>query len=117
MLLTGVAALIILANGSATEVGYESLLDGRNSDAVEEIRANTKLSEDDPVKLINLGIAYARQGHSKKARTMFEAAMKSQKRVVLETANGDWKDSRHLAKAALQMLDRDEFRAERVATR
>ena len=117
MLLTSAAALMIFANGPATDVGYEPLVDGRDADAVEEIHANTDLSADDPVKLINLGIAYARQGRNAEARAMFEAAMKGEDRVVLETANGDWKDSRHLARAALLMLERGEFRAERMAAR
>jgi len=48
---------------------------------------------------------------------MFEAAMRGSDRVVLETAEGEWKESRHLARLALQMLDRGEFRAEQMAAR
>ena len=117
MFLTGTAALMILVSGAPSDIGYEPLLDGNDAIAVEVIEANTELAADDPAKLINLGIAYARQGRTKEARAMFEAAMRGSDRVVLETTEGEWKESRHLARLALQMLDRGEFRAEQMAAR
>lgn len=117
MLVTGVAALMAMAGTADEPVGLDPLVDGRNAAAVEELQANTELEQDDPVRLINLGVAYARQGRTAEARAMFEAAMRSKDRVVLETANGEWKDSRHLARFALKMLDRNEFGADRMASR
>ncbi len=109
MLITGAAALMAMASLASEPVGYEPLIEGRDSAAIEELQSNTELEEDDLVRLINLGVAYARQGREEEARAMFEAAMRSDDREVLETANGEWKDSRHLARLALQMLDADEF--------
>ena len=117
MFMTGTAALVMLASGTPAQVGYEPLIEGRDTAAVEQIQANTELAADDPVKLINLGIAYARQGRTEEARDMFETAMRGADRLVLETAKGEWKDSRHLARLALAMLDRGEFRTERMAAR
>ena len=49
---------------------------------------------------------------------MFTAAARNQQRYRLETAQGDWMDSRNLARRALAMLDRGEFRTNgRVASR
>lgn len=117
MLMTGTAILMILTAGTPSDVGYEPLLEGRDAAAVEEIQANTELAPDDPVKLINLGIAYARQGRTEEAREMFEEAMRGSDRLVLETADGEWKDSRHLARLALEMLNRGDFRTGRMAAR
>ncbi len=117
MFLTGASALIVLANTAPANVGYEPLVEGRDAAALEELNGNTDLASDDPARLINLGIAYARMGRTEQARAMFEAAMRSSDRVVLETASGEWKDSRHLARLAMQMLDRGELRTERMAAR
>ena len=92
-------------------------MEGRNADAVEELQSNAKLKQDDPARLINLGIALARQGREDDARSMFEAAMRQSGRLILETANGDWKDSRHLARLALKMLDSGALTTERMAAR
>ena len=117
MMLTSAAALVMLANPLPANVAYESLIEGQDAEAVEQLQADTELQADDPARLINLGIAYARQGRTEEARAMFEAAMRSADRLVLETAEGEWKDSRHLAHTALKMLDRGEFRSERMAAR
>ena len=117
MLVAFMASLAAMAPPSGEQVGYESLIEGRDAAAVEELRTNTELDAEDPVRLINLGIAYARQGREAEARAMFEAALRSKDRAVLETADGEWKDSRRLAYHAIKMLDRKEFSAERVAAR
>ena len=57
-------------------------------------------------------IAQAQRGNNAEARTLFEAAMRSREVVDLETANGSATDSRRLARLALAMLDRGEFRSE-----
>ena len=122
MLLTGFAAIALLAPAPAsaaeeTAVGYEPLMEGRVSAAIAEIESNDQLEANDPARLINLGIAYAQLGRTAEARAMFEAAMRGDDRVSLETAGGEWKDSRHLARQALALLDRGELHSERMASR
>ena len=117
MLLACASAVLAMANPTSANVGHVPLIEGRDEAAIEELMANNDLADNDPVKLINLGIAYARQGRSKEARAMFEAAMRSSDRAVLETAEGQWVESRHLARLALQMLERGELRADRMAAR
>ncbi|MCB2089519.1 MAG: hypothetical protein KDD98_11940 [Sphingomonadaceae bacterium] len=97
------------APAAVADVGYEELRDGRNVAAIATIELNDALEADDPARLINLGIAYARQGEGERARSLFEAAARSDNRVQLETAGGEWRDSRYLARKALTMLDRGDF--------
>ena len=66
----------------------------------------------------NLGIAYAREGQLDHARALFEQAARSEDRVRLETATGEWVDSRWLAIRAIALLDAGEFGgSERLAAR
>ncbi|QQN74466.1 hypothetical protein [Croceicoccus sp. YJ47] len=99
------------------DVAYEAMRAGQDAAAIRQIEANEALAEDDPARLINLGIAYARQDDTAAARTMFEAAANNADRFALETASGQWVDSKVLARSALAMLERGEFAAgERLAT-
>ena len=66
----------------------------------------------DPAELINIGIAYAQTGEEAKARAAFEAALACGEVVDIETADGSATDSRRLARKALRMLARGEFRAD-----
>lgn len=116
-MLTNVAALAMIASGVPADVGFLPLVEGRNAEAEKELNTNHQLEADDPVRLINLGVAYARQGRKAEARAMFEAAMRKSDRLVLETADGEWKDSRHLARLALKMLNSGELDTERMAAR
>ncbi|MBD3728984.1 MAG: hypothetical protein IE933_04690 [Sphingomonadales bacterium] len=104
-------ALVMMAQAPApaVDVAYEQLNEGRNVAAIAAIELNTDLDENDPARLINLGIAYARQGDRTRARELFVAAERSPERVDLETAGGKWVDSRDLARQALAMLDQGEF--------
>ena len=100
------------------DVAYEELALGENNAAIERIEQNAELDRDDPARLINLGIAHAREGDAPAARAMFTAAARNEQRFQLETAQGEWMDSRDLARRALVMLDRGEFRSDgRVASR
>ncbi len=103
----------VAAAGEAPEatyqVGYEQLVDGNNRAAIETIQANEEIANDDPARLINLGIALARTGDFDAARRHFEAARDHEERFELETASGDWVDSRTLARKGLAMLERGEF--------
>lgn len=114
MTITALAALAIFAQGPTTiEVAYPELDRGDEAAAI----ATLSEAEGNPAQLINLGIAYAREGETSQARAMFEAAMRSDERLQLETADGRWEDSRWLAREALARLDRGDFAATRVATR
>ncbi len=100
---------------SVSDVAYSELTAGENREAIERIEANENLAQDDPARLINLGIAHARLGDEANARAFFRAAVNSEQRLELETATGEWRDSRVLAKTALRKLDRGEF-SQRFAT-
>ena len=98
--------------------GYEELVEGRDTAAIAAIMDNDRIQNDDPARLINLGIAYARKGDDALARQLFEAARDNRNRVELETVEGEWIDSRRLAKQALAMLERGEFApGSRIAAR
>jgi hypothetical protein len=121
MLMQGPVQESVRADASAVEpvdVAFEELSIGENSAAIERIEQNADLDRDDPARLINLGIAHARQGYDIQARNMFAAAARHENRYQLETAEGDWVDSKVLARRALAMLERGEFRTNgRVASR
>jgi len=112
------AGLLMAGTPVAAEVdvAYEEVSQGRDASAIARIDADQALENDDPAQLINLGIAFARQGETAKARTMFEAAVESSNRFELETATGDWVDSRQLARRALASLENGEL-STRVASR
>lgn len=94
---------------ASAHVAQDALLEGRNHAAIEQIESNSELDADDPARLLNLGVARARTGDYEGARTLFEAVIAKKERIELETAEGDWVDSRRLARKAISMLDRGEF--------
>ncbi|WP_128893179.1 hypothetical protein [Erythrobacter sp. HKB08] len=116
MMIASLAA-VALMTPAATQVGYDELMDGRDAAAIQTIEGNETLEKSDPARLINLGIAHARQGRTEEARKLFTAAMECEDRMSLETSEGEWKDSRHLARLALKMLDNGSFGSERMAAR
>lgn len=87
-----------------------ALSEGESLRAISMLRAELEEYPGDPALLINLGIAYAQNGNVAEARANFEAAMSGREMTELETANGTTTDSRRLARRALAMLDRGEFR-------
>ena len=102
-------AAAVVAPGTTYDVGYEELVAGHDRDAVAAIENCKELAQDDPARLINHGIALARLGRYDEARADFEAAATADSSVELETASGDWADSRRLARKALAMLDSGDF--------
>ncbi|WP_145916851.1 hypothetical protein [Erythrobacter sp. QSSC1-22B] len=114
-----ILAMAQAAQAPATDnYGYEALVEGRETAAIATIMDNDQIANDDPARLINLGIAYARKGDAALARQLFEAARDNRDRVELETAEGEWIDSRRLARQALAMLERGEFsEGARIAAR
>lgn len=104
---------------SATEalpVGCDELKSGQNTAAIAEIRGSEVLSAGDPARLINLGVAFAREGDEEQARTHFRAALNSEERASLQTVAGEWVDSRELARQGLRKLARGEFAEGRLAS-
>ncbi len=106
---TMIAAIALLqasaGNAQTVEVAFEELKAQENTAAIEKIEVSKALEEGDPASLINLGIAHAREGRVTEARTFFNAAATTATRYRLETATGEWVDSRWLAKKALALLD------------
>ena len=90
-------------------LGYEELVANENVAAREAIENCDELAANDPARLINHGIALARTGNYDAARAEFEAAAGARNSIELETADGEWVDSRRLARKALAMLDKGEF--------
>ena len=99
------------------DASYETVATGQDARAIRAFDMEDAIAQGDPALLINLGIAHAPQGRTADARTLFEAAEGSEMRYRLETAQGERVDSRWLARRALAMLDRGEFRAGRMAQR
>lgn len=83
--------------------------------ASDEIEVAAVLDNADPVQLLNRGVSLARDGETEMARAMFTRVADNRIRYQMETASGDWKDSRNLARKALGMLDRGEFTQPRMA--
>ncbi|MGX7895902.1 hypothetical protein [Tsuneonella sp. HG222] len=104
------------ADSSLVEVAYNDMAAGQSEAAVDRILRADPRHADHPARLINLGIAHARMGEIEKARTLFERAS-SRDRYRLETASGEWLDSRDLARQALAMLDRGDFSSTQFAAR
>lgn len=119
MAITTLIGLALIGQAAATDaampapttydIGYEKLLAGSDAAALEAIEKCEELAENDPARLINSGIALARIGRYEDARASFRAAASRSDRVELETASGQWVDSRELALKALAMLDRGDF--------
>ncbi|KUO56273.1 MAG: hypothetical protein APF78_12280 [Sphingomonadales bacterium BRH_c3] len=132
MIAAAIACTMILAQSAAlpagesdeievrsaeSQVGYEALMAGDNERAIAEIEANRVLAQNDPARLLNLGIAYARSGDESQARAMFQAALTSADQMELETSQGDWVYSRALARQALRMLGDGSLHTTRMAVR
>ncbi len=122
--LTGVATSLAVAaapalaqsdqwGDSMNTVGLaaQTLADGETTRAIALLKAELAQDPDDPALLINLGIAQAQAGMEEQARASFNSALASRNPVELATANGRLTDSRSLARQAIVMLDRGEFRS------
>ena len=102
------AAILVTAPTPAVEqvdAAFEDLAASRNAEAIARIEGGRETETDHPATMINLGIAYAREGQQARARALFERAANMGMRVELETAGGSWVDSRALAVRALAALD------------
>ena len=97
--------------GDGKDLAAQTLAAGREDEALATLRQAADANPHDAAVLINLGIAYAHKGEDAKARTAFEAALACHEVVELDTADGSATDSRRLARKAIKMLERGEFRA------
>lgn len=111
---TGLAAQV--KPTEADRVGLDELNRGHNAAAIQEIMANDGLATDDPARNINLGVAHAREGRFDEARAHFRAALLSTDRAALQTARGEWVDSRELARRGLRKLAMGTFTGEQLAS-
>jgi tetratricopeptide (TPR) repeat protein len=105
---TPAATAATLAN--PPELAVTPLASGRTEQALATLEAASAADPHDAAVLINLGIAYAHTGNEAKARAAFEQALACHDVVELDTADGTATDSRRLARKALKMLERGEFR-------
>lgn len=118
-----VIGLVMLAQGATAtieqvDVAYDALSAGRNAAAIAQIEGNDALDARDPARLINLGIAYARQGDAATARTLFQRVLSNGEGYMLETSRGSWVDASALAREALAKLDAGAFESvHRTASR
>ena len=88
-------------NGS---IGYDALVLGDNEKAIAQILADSRVSRQDPARLINLGQAYARTGRVFEALAMFNAARDAHEPVDLILADGRVMSSDDAAGKALASL-------------
>ncbi|WP_394730475.1 hypothetical protein [Altererythrobacter sp. GH1-8] len=113
MTLTSALLVAIFAQGPSVaveqvDVAYEQMSSGENAAAIVMLESSPELDSDDPSRLINLGVAYAREGNIDEAKALFRAALYAEDRQLVETAIGDWVDSRVLARRALARLEQSQ---------
>lgn len=98
-----IALALMAAQGPvpAVEAGYAELREGRYADAIRTIEAHP--DHGNPAQLINLAHAYAHEGDTDKARHLLRTAI-AREAVMLEAADGEWRDSRRLAWQALDRM-------------
>lgn len=101
---------------AAPELAVQPLAAGRADQALAALEQASIAQPRDAAVLINLGIAYAQKGEDAKARAAFEAAMACEEVIELDTADGSVTDSQRLARKALKMLARGEFRTDDART-
>lgn len=116
MTLAVATALMVLTQGTPVDVAFHEMVAHENVAAIERIEANDSLERNDPARLINLGVAYAREGRTEEARRMFMLAASDEYGARLEMADGQWADSRDLARRALKMLAHGDFAAQSRVT-
>lgn len=90
---------------AAVDAAYEEVTASQNADAIARIEAAGTVAHAHPAQLINLGIAYAREGDTERARALLQRAANAEELYSLETASGEWTNSRVLAQRALASLE------------
>ncbi len=120
MSITALALAFVAANpfvgvpaprlADAPELAAQTLAAGRAEEALATLEKASIAAPHDAAVLINLGIAYAHSGQEAKARAAFEQAIACHEVIEVDTADGTSTDSRRLARRAVRMLERGEFR-------
>ena len=110
MAMTSAPAVPLAAAAAAPELAVQPLVAGRSEQALATLEKASAADPHDAAVLINLGIAYAQAGDEAKARVAFEQALACDEVIELDTADGTSTDSRRLARKAIKMLKRGEFR-------
>lgn len=105
-----------LGAAADSDLAAQALATGRGGEALATLQRASAAAPHDPALMINLGIAYAQRGDDAKARAAFEAALTCHEVVDLDTADGSTTDSRRLARRAIRMLERGEFRPAQLRT-
>lgn len=113
---TFTAPAALAAAEAAPELAAGTIAAGRAQQAIPALEKASAADPRDAAVLINLGIAYAQTGNEVRAREAFQQALACEDVVELDTANGTATDSRRLARKALKMLDRGEFRTAALST-
>lgn len=98
------------ALSEAPELAARPLAAGQADRALATLEKASAANPHDAAVLINLGIAYAQAGEDAKAKAAFQQALACHEVVELDTADGTATDSRRLARKAIKMLERGEFR-------
>jgi len=106
----GLSATLSPPAAQSGDLAARPLAAGRGGEVIAALEQASRTNPHDAAVLINLGIAYAQQGDDTKARAAFEAALACHEVVELDIADGTATDSRRLARRALKMLERGEFR-------
>lgn len=104
--------MAMAASASSANDNSRNNLEVESERATSERSVNYETDQSGAEFLIHRGLAYAQAGLLDQAKEMFRAAMVSPDRVTLETADGKWRDSRHLAKLALEMLENGDLTAQ-----
>ena len=99
------------STSASGDLAAQPLAQGRTDKALAMLEQASIADPHDAAVLINLGIAYAHMGEDAKARAAFEQALACHEVVELQTADGSDTDSRRLARKAIRMLERGEFRS------
>ncbi len=110
MAMTSAPAVPHAAAAAAPELAVQPLVAGRSELALATLEKASAADPHDAAVLINLGIAYAQAGDEAKARAAFKQALACDEVIELDTADGTSTDSRRLARKAIKMLERGEFR-------
>ncbi len=96
----------------AGDLAAAPILARRTEEAIAILEQSRLSKPEDPAVLINLGIAYAHIGREAEARALFAQALAARGSLDLAISSGDVADSRLLARRAIRMLDRGEFRSQ-----